>query len=104
MTLINPETVYKWQRKLIKRFWIFPSNKSRVGRPPVPAEIKALILDMKNRNLYWGYKRIQGELLKRYGVESTILCVFHNPTSDARNHPIGHNPKSCQRVRQATDY
>jgi len=59
VTLIKPETVYKWQRKLIKEFWAFPSYKSRIGRPPVPVYIKELILNMKNRNINWGYKRIQ---------------------------------------------
>ena len=64
ITLIKPETVLKWQRILIKKLWTFNSEKSKGGRPSVPAEIKNLILDMKNKNLYWGYKRIQGELLK----------------------------------------
>jgi transposase InsO family protein len=48
---------------LVKHFWTFKSQK-RVGRPPVSNEIKQLILTMKNDNLYWGYKKIQGELLK----------------------------------------
>ncbi len=64
VTLIKPETVLKWQSNLIKKFWTFPSEKSKVGRPPVPKEIKRLILEIKNNNLYWGYQRIQGELLK----------------------------------------
>ena len=48
VTLIKPETVLKWQRKLIKKFWTFRSDKPRIGRPPVPVSIKELILDMKN--------------------------------------------------------
>ena len=58
ITLIKPETILKWQRILIKKFWTYNSEKSKGGRPSVPAEIKNLILDMKNKNLYWGYKRI----------------------------------------------
>ena len=80
VSLIKPETVYKWQRNLIKGFWTFPSNKPRIGRPPVPVQIKELILEMKNRNLYWGYKRIQGELLK-LGIEldrKTIWNILHD--------------------------
>jgi len=60
---VKPETVLRWQRQLIKQFWTF-KRKTRVGRPPVSHEIKRLILAMKNDNLYWGHKRIQGELLK----------------------------------------
>ena len=51
VTLIKPETVLKWQRNLIRKFWTFPSYKPRIGRPPVPVWIKELILDMKNKNL-----------------------------------------------------
>jgi transposase len=63
LTLVKPETVLHWQRQLIKNFWTFKSKK-RVGRPPVSNEIKQLILAMKNDNLFWSYKKIQGELKK----------------------------------------
>lgn len=53
-----------WQRTIIKKFRTFPSSRAGIGRPPVPNEIKQLILEIKNNNLYWGYLRIQGELLK----------------------------------------
>ena len=62
-SVVKPETVLGWQRHLIKQFWTFKKNK-RVGRPPVSNDIKQLILAMKNDNLFWGYKRIQGELKK----------------------------------------
>lgn len=64
---MKPETVLRWKRQLIKHFWTC-KVKRRVGRPPVKNEIKQLILAMKNDNLYWGHKKIQGELLK-LGVE-----------------------------------
>ena len=35
-----------------------------MGRPPVSAEIAALIERLATENNAWGYKRIQGELLK----------------------------------------
>jgi transposase len=76
VSLIKPETVSKWQRNLIKGFCTFPSNKPRIGRPPVPVQIKELILEMKNRNLYWSYKRIQGELLK-LGIELDIKTIWN---------------------------
>ncbi len=63
ISIVKPETVLRWQQHLIKRFWIF-KTKNRVGRPPVQSEIKQLILTMKNENIYWGYKKIQGELSK----------------------------------------
>ncbi|OVE79606.1 hypothetical protein BVY01_02020, partial [bacterium I07] len=63
ISIVRPKTVLRWQRDLIKKFWTFQTKKC-VGRPSVPNDIKRLILNMKNDNLYWGNRRIQGELLK----------------------------------------
>ena len=59
--LITPGTVLRWHRRLITRKWTYPI---RTGRPPVSAEIAALIERLATENNAWGYQRIQGELLK----------------------------------------
>jgi hypothetical protein len=64
LTLVKPETVLYRQRTLIKRFWTFEHRLAKRGRKPVDTDVKNLILSMKNDNLLWGVKRIQGELLK----------------------------------------
>ncbi len=64
LTLVKPETLLSWQRTLITRFWTFEHAPAKRGRKPVDTEVKDLILSMKNENLLWGVKRIQGELLK----------------------------------------
>jgi putative transposase len=59
--LVTPGAVLRWHRRLVGKKWTYPN---RTGRPPVSAEIAALIERLATENASWGYQRIQGELLK----------------------------------------
>jgi transposase InsO family protein len=59
--LVTPGTLLRWHRRLVQWQWTY---RHKGGRPPVDAKVAALIEQMARENPAWGYKRIQGELLK----------------------------------------
>jgi transposase InsO family protein len=60
-TLVTPETLLAWHRKLIGRKHD-GSQQRGPGRPRTPNEIQQLVVRMATENRDWGYRRIQGAL------------------------------------------
>src|ERR1700719_2629543 len=63
LMIIQPETLVRWHRAGFGRYWRWKSRR-RGGRPPIEAELCALIRQMSRENLLWGAPRVHGELLK----------------------------------------
>ena len=63
LAIVRPETIIRWHRLGFRAYWRWRS-RDRVGRPRVPAELRALIGEMSGANPLWGAPRIHGELLK----------------------------------------
>ena len=59
-TLVTPDTLLAWHRKLIAKKWTYA--RKGPGRPRVAQEITDLVLRMARENRSWGYDRIQGAL------------------------------------------
>ena len=63
LMIIRPETLVRWHRAGFRRYWRWKSRRQG-GRPPIKAELRALIRQMSTDNELWGAPRIHGELLK----------------------------------------
>jgi putative transposase len=69
---VQPATLLRWHRDLVRRRWSYPHRR---GRPGVAAEIRALVLRLASENPTWGYRRIYGEL-RRLGYRTGASTVW----------------------------
>ena len=77
LLLLQPETVLRWHRELIRRKWTFRHRRGP-GRPRICDELERLILRLAGENPRWGYSRLRGELRKlgHRLARSTISAVL----------------------------
>jgi putative transposase len=74
LVIVSPDTVLRWQRRRFREYWARLSRRPTGGRPPLNAELTALIRKMAAANPLWGAPRIHGELLK-LGIEISQRTV-----------------------------
>jgi putative transposase len=81
---VQPDTLLRWHRDLIRRKWAYPKPP---GRPRIPAGAAQTVVRLAKENPTWGYRRIQGEL--------SVMGIALSPTSVwniLRRHGIDPSP------------
>jgi transposase InsO family protein len=95
LRIVNPETFTRWHRQGFRLFWRW---KSKLGRPALPKDLRALIRRMALENPTWGQERIANELLLKLGLRVSPRTVRKYMPS----HCIRGPGKRCQSQRWST--
>jgi putative transposase len=61
-SIVKPDTILAWHRKLIAQKFDGSQRRKAPGRPSIDEEVEALIVRMAKENRSWGYDRIVGAL------------------------------------------
>ena len=61
-SIVNPDTVLGWHRRLVAKKFDGSKNRQYPGRPRVDADIEELVVRLAKENKSWGYDRIAGAL------------------------------------------
>jgi hypothetical protein len=78
-TLVTPDTLLRWDKRLIAQKFDGSTKRRQLGRPRVPNEVQQLVLRMAEENPTWGYRRIQEALANLgHGIDKITVrksCV-----------------------------
>ena len=61
-TIVKPDTILGWHRKLVAQKFDGSTQRQAPGRPRIDPELEALIVRMAQEHRSWGYDRIVGAL------------------------------------------
>jgi putative transposase len=92
---IQPETLLRWHRDLVPRYWRHRSRNER-REPRVAPETIALIRRIAKEDRLWGAERIRGELLKlgvrvsKRTIQTYMSKVRRDPSQTWATFPNNH--------------
>jgi len=66
LAIVKPSTFVRWHRAGFRLFWRWKSRS--VGRPPLPKNLRTLIVTMASESPSWGEERIANELWLKLGL------------------------------------
>jgi putative transposase len=72
LVIVKPDTLIGWHRQAFQLFWHW---KSRGGRPRLPRDLRALIVEMARENPTWGQARVAAELALKLGISVSPRTV-----------------------------
>ena len=61
-TIVKPDTILAWHRKLVAQKFDGSQQRQSPGRPKIDPELEALVVCLAQENRSWGYDRIAGAL------------------------------------------
>ncbi len=61
-TIVKPDTILGWHRKLVAQKFDGSQQRKAPGRPMIAQEVEDLVVHMAQENRSWGYDRIVGTL------------------------------------------
>jgi hypothetical protein len=61
-TIVKPDTILAWHRKLVSQKFDGSQQRQSPGRPKIDQELEALVVCLAQENRSWGYDRIAGAL------------------------------------------
>jgi putative transposase len=61
-TIVTPDTILAWHRKLVAQKFDGSQQRKTLGRPKISEELEELVVRMAQENRGWGYDRIAGAL------------------------------------------
>ena len=85
LILVKPETLIRWHRKGFRLFWRWKSRTT--GRPRLPKDLLALILQMARENPTWGQEHIASELKLKLGIRVSLRTVGKYLAQQPRRKP-----------------